>query len=174
MSDKNLFSHIYFLNDEKANRVPWGRGNGWVLLALSEVLERMPSKHPAREELIKIFNDFTKGICAVQDETGMWHQVLDMPQTYEETSCTGMFALGMIRGVKNGWIDESYKANIQRAINAISRCAVDDEGNILGVCKGSGRSYDPEYYAQLQTVDNDDHGTGIILAMLSEYDQMEK
>ena len=173
MSDKNLFSHIYFLKDKKANRVPWGRGNGWVFLALSEVLERMPENNCAREELIKIFSDFAEGIRDVQDESGMWHQVLDMPHTYEETSCTGMFALGLIRGVKNGWIDESYRENILRAINAISRCAVDDEGNILGVCKGSGCSYDPEYYAQLQTVDNDDHGTGIILAMLAEYEEMK-
>ena len=173
MPDKNLFSHIYFLKDEKPNRVPWGRGNGWVFLALSEVLERIPDEHSKKAELIKIFREFAEGIRNVQDKSGMWHQVLDMTETYEETSCTGMFALGMIRGVKNGWIDKSYTENIQRAINAIIKYAVDGEGNILGVCKGSGCSYDPKYYAQLQTVTNDDHGTGIILAMLSEYKELK-
>lgn len=173
MPDKNLFSHIYFLKDEKPNRVPWGRGNGWVFLALSEVLERIPDEHSKKAELIKIFREFAEGIRNVQDKSGMWHQVLDMEGTYEETSCTGMFALGMIRGIKFGWINQSYIENIHRAVDAISKYAVDNEGNILGVCKGSGCSYNPEYYAQLQTVTNDDHGTGIILAMLSEYKELK-
>jgi len=172
MPDKKLFSHIYFLKDEKPNRVPWGRGNGWVFLALSEVLERIPEDHTGRCELIKIFREFAEGIREVQDKTGMWHQVLDMPETYQETSCTGMFALGMIRGVKHGWINQSYIENIHLAVNAIIKYALDSEGNVLGVCKGSGCSYEPKYYAQLQTVANDDHGTGIILALLSEYEEL--
>lgn len=172
MPDKKLFSHIYFIKDEKANRVAWGRGNGWVFLTLSEILERIPADHAAKGALLEIFSEFADGIAEVQDKSGMWHQVLDIKDTYEETSCTGMFALGMIRGVKNGWLDEGFKGNIKRAAEAVEKYAVDGEGNITGVCKGSGSSYDPMYYAKLGTVVNDDHGTGIILAMLSEYDDL--
>ena len=38
MEDKKLFSHIYFLKEQTANRIPWGRGNGWVFLSLSDLL----------------------------------------------------------------------------------------------------------------------------------------
>lgn len=169
MEDEKLISHIYFLEDEKANRVPWGRGNGWVFITLSEVLERMPDTFAEKKVIIEKFRTFAEGVRAVQDKSGMWHQVLNMPSSYEETSCTGMFALGMLRGVKNGWLDDSYMENVEKAIRGIEANAVDQKGNITGVCRGSQCSYDPSYYAQLGTVVNDDHGTGIILALLAEY-----
>ena len=169
MEDEKLISHIYFLEDEKANRVPWGRGNGWVFITLSEVLERMPDSFEEKEDIIRKFRLFAEGIRAVQDESGMWHQVLNMPSSYKETSCTGMFALGMLRGVKNGWLDDSYMEIVENAITAIKNEAVDSDGNVIGVCRGSECSYDPLYYAKLGTVVNDDHGTGIILSLLCEY-----
>jgi len=169
MENEKLISHIYFLEDEKANKVPWGRGNGWVFITLSEVLERIPDSFEEKKDIIDKFRTFAEGVRAVQDESGMWHQVLNMPSSYEETSCTGMFALGMLRGVKNGWLDESYMENVEKAIRGIEAKAVDADGNITGVCRGSQCSYDPSYYAQLGTVVNDDHGTGIILALLAEY-----
>lgn len=173
MPEKKLFSHIYFIEDERKNEVAWGRGNGWVFLTISEVLEHIPEDTPGREQLIALFAEFAEGLAAVQDRIGLWHQVLDMPQSYEETSCSGMFALGMIRGVKNRWLSEKYCKNIKRAIRAIVERCIDAEGNILGVCKGSGFSYDPKYYAQLGTVTNDDHDTGIILAALAEYEELQ-
>lgn len=167
--EKKLFSHIYFIQDQKPNKVAWGRGNGWVFLTLSELLERIPTDFPERNWLVDIFSEFAEGICAHQAQDGLWHQVLDMPESYEETSCSGMFAIGLLRGVKNGWISSEYWENAERAVTAVAKNCVDSEGNILGVCKGSGCSYEKEYYAKLDTVTNDDHGTGIILAMLAEY-----
>ena len=80
-----------------------------------------------------------------------------------------MFGLGMLRGVKNGWLDADYLENAKRAINGILSTAVDDKGNIYGVCLGSECSYDPAYYAKLGTAINDDHGTGVILTLLTEF-----
>ena len=167
--EKKLFSHIYFIDDLKPNKVAWGRGNGWIFLTLSELLEWIPENFPGREWLLWLFSEFAKGIIAVQDKEGLWHQVLDMPKSYQETSCSGMFAIGLLRGVKHGWISKEYQKNAERAVFAIAKNCVDSAGNILGVCKGSGCSYDKEYYANLGTVINDDHGTGIILAMIVEY-----
>lgn len=171
MEDKNLFSHIYFLDDEKANRVPWGRGNGWVFLAISEILTRIPDTNRDKEWIIDLFRKFAKGINNVQGESGLWHQVLDMPSTYEETSCTGMFALGMLRGVANGWLESEYLETIDKALSGLEKKSIDEKWNITGVCRGSECSYDSNYYANLATVVNDDHGTGIILALLSEYSE---
>lgn len=169
MEDKNLFSHIFFLDDGQANRVPWGRGNGWVFLTLSEVLKKLPDAYQDKAWIKELFCRFAEGIKNVQSDSGLWHQVLDIPSTYEETSCTGMFALGMLRGVENGWLGEEYRETIDKALNGLEKKAIDAKGNVIGVCRGSECSYDPEYYANLSTVVNDDHGTGIILALLSEY-----
>lgn len=174
IKEEGVCSHIYFIEDKKANKVPWGRGNGWVMLSISEVLKRLPAEHEGRESVLRIFRELSQGIAKKQDSSGMWHQVLDMPETYEETSCTGMFSLAMLRGVKNGWIDKKYMENVEKGIAAIKEKAIDEEGNILGVCRGSQCSYDPMYYARLGTVKNDDHGTGIILALLSEYNSFKR
>jgi len=173
MEDEKIFSHIYFLEDEKPNRVPWGRGNGWVFITLSEVLEHLPEDYPNRGRLIELFKEFTEGLCNQQDESGMWHQVLNMPSSYLETSCTAMFVLGMARGIIHGWIDNKYYDTIIKAWNGLAKTAIDIEGNIYGVCKGSWCSYDASYYAKLGTVKNDDHGTGIVLAAICELLKLE-
>lgn len=102
--------------------------------------------------------------------SGMWHQVLNRFDTYEETSCTAMFLYSMIRGVKLGILSKEKTAPvIRKAYQALCNQAIDEQGNIRGVCKGSGFSKDWRDYAKLGTVKNDDHGTGIALAAISEY-----
>ena len=172
MEDKKVFSHIYFLDTQIPNRIPWGRGNGWVFVTLSDVIENMPEDVEGRDELIKLFVEFAEGIAEKQDADGLWHQVLTRPDAYQETSCSGMFLLGMCRGVRNGWLGEEYKEKIERAFNGLLRLKIDKTGNIYDVCRGSGNSMDEDYYANLAVIDNDDHGTGIILTALAEMDRI--
>lgn len=173
MSDKNIFSHIYFVREQTANRVPWGRGNGWVFVTLSDALELMPDTAAHKAELSELFRGFADGIRRLQGENGLWHQVLDRSDSYEETSCTAMFIIGMCKGVRNGLLDNSYIENIKHAHDGIMKRAVDQKGNVYGVCMGSSCSMKPEYYMQLGTVENDDHGTGIILWALNEIKKLD-
>ena len=41
-----------------------------------------------------------------QDADGTWRQLIDQPEAWPETSCSGMFTFAMITGVKQGWLDE--------------------------------------------------------------------
>lgn len=172
LPDLKLFSHIYFLDTEIPNRITWGRGNGWVFLTLSDVLENLPEDIEGRDELMKLFVEYAEGIIARQDEDGLWHQVLTRPDAYQETSCTGMFIVGLSRGVRHGWLKEEYKENIKKAFNGLLSKKIDKYGNLYDVCRGSGNSMDENYYANLAVIDNDDHGTGIILLALSEMDKL--
>ena len=168
MSDKKIFSHIYFVKEQTASRVPWGRGNGWVFVTLSDALELMPDATAYKSELSELFREFADGIRRLQGENGLWRQILDRSDSYEETSCTAMFIIGMCKGVRIGLLDRSYIENIKKAHSGIMETAVDKEGNVYGVCMGSSCSIEPEYYMRLGTVANDDHGTGIILWALNE------
>lgn len=170
IKEKNIFSHIFFVEENQANRIPWGRGNGWIMWALTEVMLRVKNKE-IFEELLDIYVNFAKGIKALQSPTGLWRQVLDSDddRSYPETSCTAMFMLGLIRGIKNGWIDESYIKNVEAAWKGLLKYSIDKDGNIYGVCMGSGCAMDPKYYYDIPTIKNDDHGTGIILAAAVEY-----
>ena len=168
MGDKKIFSHIFFLNSQMPNRIPWGRGNGWVFVTLSDVLENMPKDTPGRDELIELYKEFAVGITENQDEEGLWHQVLTRPDSYQETSCTGMFIIGLCRGIRNGWLGEEYKEKVLKAYNSLLSKKIDKSGNVYDVCMGSGNSMNEEYYINLGAIDNDDHGTGIILNAIAE------
>ncbi len=168
MPEKKIFSHIYFVEEGKPNRIPWGRGNGWVLLALSEFLLHAPENHPDREDILNKYRELTEGILSYQGEKGMWHQVIDDPETYEESSGTGMFITAMARGVRNGWIDKSVAPKLIKAWDRLAEICIDDDGNALGICVGSGCHMEREYYKKLSACVNDDHGIGIFLLAASE------
>ncbi|WP_199613613.1 glycoside hydrolase family 88/105 protein [Paenibacillus alkalitolerans] len=166
MPVKRIMSHVYDFKYGTATKVPWGRGNGWVLFSLSELLEAVPETHPHRSELLPFFNDLCEGYLALQGESGMWRQVLDDPEAYEESSCTAMFTYAFARGVYNGWLHDPdrFAAAAFRGWHGLTRHAIDRAGNVYGVCSGSRYSFTAEYYKDdLKTVTNDNHGIGIVM-----------
>ncbi len=170
MKEKQIYSHIFFLDVNKPNGIPWGRGNGWVLNSMTDVCEIMPGSYEGKQSLIDMIRELADGLAELQDSDGLWHQVLDCPDSYAETSATGMFLLGLCRGLNNGWLSrEKFESVADRAYKGLTEKKIDEKGNIYGVCRGSGCSMDAEYYKNLLAIDNDDHGAGIILSALSEY-----
>ena len=68
-----------------------------------------------------------------------------------------------------GILDKAeYLPVVEKAVDGILNNSVAPNGDIYGVCRGSGCCYDWKYYAQLGTVCGDDHGTGIVLAAICE------
>lgn len=174
MPEEKLFSHIYFPEEKLASGVPWGRGNGWVMTALSEILIYCSDNRQIFDEALALYQDFADGVAANMDECGMWRQVLNRRDSYIETSCSAMFALSLARGVNNDWLDLSYADIAMKAWTALLDRAVDKKGNVYGVCLGSGCHMQAEYYFNIPTHKNDDHGTGIILAAGCEIIHMQK
>lgn len=169
MEDKNLFSHIFFVEENKANRVPWGRGNGWVLLALSEVLLNIPETYHGYGEILDVYRKFAMGVLSFRDrEKGIWHQVIDNPESYIETSGSAMFITALARGISKGWISDEYKNDISDAWKSLCRECIDEDGNVFGICMGSGCNMEEKYYLNLNTIENDDHGVGVVLSAGAE------
>lgn len=172
MADEKIFSHIFFLNTQKPNNIPWGRGNGWIYVSLSAALEKISPDTEGYSELLDTYREFTEGICTLQDENGLWYQVLNRHDSYSETSCTAMFLLGLCRGIKNRWISESYLENAKRAYHGLIEHKIGNDGTVYDVCMGSGNANDVNYYMNLGAIDNDDHGTGVILTAISALSEL--
>ena len=169
IESENIFSHIYFPDKKRANGVPWGRGNGWIYLTFIDVIEHLPQDFNGRDELIQIYLKAVGGLVKLQSEKGLWHQVLNVPASYLETSCTAIFSIAISRGINNGILDkEKYLPAVEKAVSGLLEYSVDEYGDVVGVCRGSGCKDDPNYYAQLETIKNDDHGTGMVLRALFE------
>lgn len=172
---EQIFSHIYFPKEEQMSGIPWGRGNGWIAVTLTEILTLLPKDNPHWAEELQLFQRFMQGVLACQDPCGMWHQVLNRPDSYLETSCTAMFLLSIARGINHGWLDaEIFLPCIEKAWTALLTHSVDAVGDVYGVCLGSGCAKDAEYYKQLPAKKNDDHGTGIVMMAAAEMMKIKK
>jgi rhamnogalacturonyl hydrolase YesR len=167
LEDSKLMAHVYDFEREMNTGIPWGRGNGWTIFSLSELLMVLPEDHFRRPFLLDFFKTLASGCLACQDESGMWRQVLNMPASYIETSCTAMFICAFSRGLRFGWLSASgasYRAAAEKAWRALEKYSVDKAGNVWGVCRGSEFSFNPRYYAEhLLPRLNDTHGIGIVL-----------
>ncbi len=177
MQPERLMSHVFDFKYGKATRMPWGRGNGWCLFSLTELLEKLPAEHKDRAALLEMLRELCAGIAAVQAESGLWHQVLNRSDAYEEASCTAMFAYAFARGVRFGWLDEPerYASAAHKAWRGLASQAIDRQGNVHGVCSGSRYSYSPDYYMyDLRTVVNDNHGIGIMMLAGVEINRLKQ
>ena len=174
-SDIQMMSHVYDFDRNIATGIPWGRGNGWALFSLSELLSRLSQEHPLYGQLFTLFRNLSEGYLKVQGENGMFHQVLTMSSSYEETSCTAMFACSFSRGVRNGWYEDPlpFSTGAKRAWKALQSQAIDQDGHVWGVCRGSEFSCSPLYYAnELLPRLDDTHGIGIVLLAGCEYEKL--
>lgn len=165
MPEQKIMSHVYSEKYKRKNKIPWGRGNGWVLFTLTELLAVLPKEHSGYDFIVEFFQELCEGIISYQDENGMWHQVIDEPSTFVESSCTAMFVTSFCRGIINGWIsDEKFAKAAFAGWKALCTYCVDYKGNFYGVCIGSGLSFRREYYVnELEWLFNDTHGTGMVL-----------
>lgn len=169
MEDRNLMSHVYDLRHKIPTLVPWGRGNGWFIFSLTELIEALPALHPQRPFLEDFFKTLSKGYLAHQSPDGRWHQVIDDYESYLETSCTAMFASAFMRGYRWELLGEEYKESAIKGVESICKNCVDEEGNLYGVCRGSEFSFSNDYYKyDLLPRDNDTHGIGIVLLSIYE------
>ena len=60
----------------------WGRGNGWAAAGMTEVLLALPEDHPKRAFIMAAYQKMMAGLLKYQDESGLWHQLTDKPESF--------------------------------------------------------------------------------------------
>ena len=117
----------------------WGRGNGWVAAGMTELLRELPLGHPRRERILAGYRRMMAALLANQGPDGMWHQLLDRPESWAESSCTGMFTFAFVSGVKHGWLDDKTYAPAARKAWLALVGYLDADANIREVCAGTDK-----------------------------------
>ncbi|MCX6170283.1 MAG: glycoside hydrolase family 88 protein [Ignavibacteriales bacterium] len=172
-AEKGLYKHGWFSQSNEKSKIFWGRANGWVIWATSELIQNLPKNHPLFKQVEKIFTNHLRGLIKFQDESGMWHQILDDKSSFEETSCTSMFIIGFSRAIINGMIDKKYSANVMKAWNALQNNFSQD-GIVKDICCGTGIGYTSEFYKTRDRYNNDPRGLGAVITSAIEVDRLEK
>ncbi len=124
----------------------WARANGWAVLTMVELLDVLPENHPGRKAIIEQLNAHVKGLASFQSGEGFWHQLLDKPDSYLETSATAIYTYSIAHAVNKGWIDaKAYAPMCLLGWNAVST-KVNSKGQVEGTCVGTGMAFDPAFY----------------------------
>jgi rhamnogalacturonyl hydrolase YesR len=168
-----LYRHGWYDLEKRQSAVACGRANGWVVWATSEVLRFLPSSHPLRDQIVSIYRRHLEAIVACQAPSGLWHQVLDRPESYEETSCTAMYLIGMARGIRSGILDTSFVRPMLRAWSGL-QARISAGGIVRDICRGTEMSDDPDYYFKRERFDNDPRGLGAVITACVEMMHFEK
>ena len=119
----------------------WGRGNGWAAAGMAELLRELPAANPHHDRIVAGYRKMMAALLAAQGADGMWHQLLDKPESWAESSCTGMFTFAFVTGVKNGWLDEPAYAPAARKAWLALVSHLDGNAEVNEVCVGTNKSH---------------------------------
>ena len=156
-----LYWHAWYEETGSVAGYYWGRCNGWIMKATVELLDCLD---PESEDFSRICGYLQRqidGLRPLQCRSGMWRNVLNK-KSFEESSCTAIFAGAIAHAVRNGWIGREYSDMAVKAWEALKRDYIED-GQLNKVCVGTGIMKDAKGYASRPTKDGDSHGAGLIL-----------
>lgn len=132
--DEQLFfrDDSYFQKQEANGRkVFWGRGNGWVLAGIANILDLLPADSERRPFYEHLFGELAARLSGLQDKEGFWHASLLDPESYPspETSSTALITYGLAYGLNHHLLDDSYLPVVQKAWQALVS-TVDEDGKV--------------------------------------------
>ena len=176
---KATYGHLYdkeeklFLRDGKyigqqeknGEKVFWGRGNGWVMGGLVEILKTLPAKDKKYRPFYEgLFHEMSERVAGLQSEDGFWRASLLDPASYPgpETSGTGLFTYALAYGINSGLLErEKYLPAVERGWKALVS-SVDTEGKV-GWVQPVGQA--PKH---VEKKSNLTYGTGAFLQAAAE------
>jgi rhamnogalacturonyl hydrolase YesR len=159
-----LYAHGRHMNQPLNPEFYWARANAWAMLASVELLDVLPADHPAREGVLEALRAHIRTIAKLQSGTsGLWHQMLDKPDSYLETSASAIFVYSIARAINRGWISPVSYGSVAQAgwIGVTTR--VNAKGQVEGTCVGTTLASDHVYYYNRPQSVYATHGYGPVL-----------
>lgn len=165
----------------------WGRGMGWLAMAIVDVLDIIPAQYSdIRQPIIELAKEVAQALQHSQDaETGTWWQVMDKPEhlgNYRESSATAMFVYFLATAVDKGYIDAKYQdvtmKGYQGLIDEFTLVHENGEISVKNICYvaglGFGRDGSYQYYMSEPQSANDPKGTvPYMLAGMAVHDMLK-
>ena len=161
----------------------WLRAEGWFILGLVDVLEIMKDL-PMQAESVHLQHmllDLAKALSKYQDPSGLWYQLIALPElegNYLETSGTALISAALLKAVRLGFLPESFRAVGEKAFYGIvdHRLTKNTDGTpcVTGICLVAGlggeqhRDGSVAYYLSEPVVQNDAKGVGPLLLAYTE------
>ncbi len=165
----------------------WARAMGWTMMALVDTIPLYPEQDPGRKELLAELDRDAAAVARFQDrESGLWYQVMDKAGekgNYLESSASCMFVYALAKGVRFGYLPQSYLTNAEHGYKGILghfiQTGPGDAVSLAGTVKVGGLGGDPyrdgsyAYYIGEKTVTDDPKGIGAFLLASMEMENSQ-
>jgi len=136
----------------------WGRGDGWLAAGMPLILKYIKADDPNYGKIMAGYKKMMEALLKWQRPNGLWGQLVNDEESWDETSGSAMFAYGMLEGVKHGWLPETpYREAALKAFDALCD-NLNEFGGLKGVCMGTGARNDRDWYLGRPRIDGDPHG----------------
>jgi unsaturated rhamnogalacturonyl hydrolase len=141
-----LYSHMWDGPNNRFEREDfWGVGNGWTAAGLTRVIKLLPdSRMDDKKRLIGYVKEVVDGCLKYLREDGLFHNVVNKPDTFVEVNLSQMISYTIFRGVKAGYLVTDYVEKAQKMRKAAND-QVDYLGYVQNVC--GVPSFDRPYVA---------------------------
>ncbi|WP_192457987.1 glycoside hydrolase family 88/105 protein [Musicola keenii] len=131
----------------------WGRGNAWITLVLPEIcgLADMPLSTPVRRTLEAILEQQTRTLARCQHASGLWHTLLNDPDSPLETSASAGFVAGILTARQMGMLSDFPPDVLEKGLAAVV-AQIDEQGVVQGVSDGTAMGHDLQFYHDIPNV----------------------
>ena len=117
--------------------------------------------------LVQVLNAQIAALAKCQDESGLWHTLLDDPQSYLEASATAGFAYGILKAVRKRYVGQNYASVAEKAIRGIVQ-HISAEGELLHTSFGTGMGHNLDFYRNIPRTSMP-YGQAMAMLCLTEY-----
>ena len=161
-----LMFHAYNCNlRNHMSAVHWGRANGWAVLSSVEILDMIPNYIKEKDSIIENLNNQVRALLKYCSENGMWHTVLDCPETYLEATISAAMYCGMYRGIRSGYLSKDLAEPCTKVFEGLVRNITPD-GLVMNTSGGTPVMDSAEAYNNIPCVMSY-YGQGLTMMALS-------
>lgn len=159
--DDGFLDHFVLQGETGRFGPGWGRGQGWALLGLLEVLETLGHGSTADDAAVTpeergVLGDaarvLVRAMLACQRDDGHWYAVVTDPSSGDEFSTAAFMATGFRRAVRHGLFDDTEASRVElgaaRAL-AAAVAGTDADGGLREVSAAVMACTEPSHYAHV-------------------------
>lgn len=145
----------------------WARGNAWFTAAAIELYDITGRENAAMHMIRSAWQDQVLALWKYQRVNGLFTTLIDVEESYCETSATAGIAYGLMKGLRLGWLEGAAYEDMARLASDAVLNQIDETGAVQGVSGGTGMGYSLQHYKDI-IVTPTAYGQGLTFLMLTE------
>jgi unsaturated rhamnogalacturonyl hydrolase len=145
-AELKMYNHYWLEKTERSYIRGWGRGQGWGLLGLMDIVAHADKATPRYGDVVKKARELSESMLKWQLPDGNWWAMVHEPESGPESSTAAFMACAFYRGIKLGVLPAAtFRPAADKAFAAMW-ANLDAEGNLQGVSAAVYAALVQEHY----------------------------